>query len=408
MRSLVLRSIVVLAAVAAMGGAAFKVWDIEQQAAVERDASDAFERQARQLTRGLAELRVALQAYVADGQIVESWQKTAADLHDASSAQAAALRELTRSPEGQGAVEGALEGVASLARTETRAREFLASAQRLSASDVVFSEGGPQIARVVTAVDTARGHESIYTATRLEAQRVQQLTWLGGAAAVAFCALLLLVPVRRVSAASDLNADDDDAQPGSGLGIGHISPAHGRPDHAGARAGNAAIRPERQAAPGTADAQVISLAATADLCSALARVQEPRELPALLEQAAKVLHAEGIVVWMPDGPGGMLRPALAQGYSPLTITRMGLIALDADNATAEAYRTRATQCIPPEGGQSGAVAAPLVTAEGCSGVMATEIKAGTPVEPARAAAAIIAAQLSMLISPTSPPPSVTE
>ncbi len=404
MKSLVLRSIVVLAVVVAVAGAAFKVWGIEQQAALERDAADLFERQARQLTRGLAELRVALQAYVADGQIVESWQKTAADLYQASSAQATALRGLTRSPEGQGAVEGALEGVASLARTETRAREFLASSQRLSASDVVFAEAAPQIARVVTAVDTARGHESVYTATRLEAQRVEQLWWLGGAAAVALLALVLLLPVPRASAALDQTGDADGEQPGSSLGIGHIPPAHGRPDHAGTQAGNAAIRPERQAA---ADSQVISLPATADLCSALARVQEPRELPALLEQAATVLHADGIVVWMPDGPGGMLRPALAQGYSPLTITRMGMIPVDSDNATAEAFRTRTTQSIAPDGDQSGAVAAPLVTADGCSGVMAAEIKAGTPVEPARAAAAIIAAQLSMLISPTSPPPSVT-
>lgn len=392
MKSVVLRSIVVLAAVAAVAGAAFKVWGIEQQAALERDASDAFERQARQLTRGLADLRVALQAYVADGQIVESWQKTAADLYEASSGQAAALRGLTRSPEGQGAVEGALEGVASLARTETRAREFLASSQRLSASDVVFAEAAPQIARIVTAVDTARGHESIFTATRLEAQRIQQLWWLGGAAAVALLALVLLLPVPRVSAGRDQTGDADGEQPGSSLGIGHIPPAH----------------PERQTAPVAADSQVISLPATADLCSALARVQEPRELPALLEQAATVLHADGIVVWMPDGPGGMLRPALAQGYSPLTITRMGMIPVDSDNATAEAFRTRTTQSIAPEGDQSGAVAAPLVTADGCSGVMAAEIKAGTPVEPARAAAAIIAAQLSMLISPTSPPVSGNE
>lgn len=401
MKSLVLRSIVVLVAVAATAGAAVKVWDVEHQAAVERNAADTFERQARQFTRGLADVRVALQAYVADGQVVETWQKTAADLYQAASAQATALRDVTRSPEGQGAVEGALEGVAALARTESRAREFLASSQRLSASDVVFSEAAPQVARIVAAVDTARGHESIFTATRLEALRIRQLWWVGGAAAVALLALLLLVPVPRApAAASEQAADAAEAQPGSSLGIGHLPSTPGRPDQA--PAGNAAVHPHRAPPQGPADGQFISLPATAELCSALARVQEPRELPALLEQAAAVLHAEGIVVWMPDGPGGMLRPALAQGYSPLAVTRMGMIALDADNATAAAFRTRTTQAITPEGGESGAVAAPLVTADGCSGVMAAEIKAGTPVETARAAASIIAAQLSMLISPTSP------
>jgi hypothetical protein len=119
----------------------------------------------------------------------------------------------------------------------------------------------------------------------------------------------------------------------------------------------------------------------------------------LLDRAAAVLNAAGLVIWMPDGPGAHLRPTLAHGYAPVVITRMGTIAADADNATAVAFRTQVLQTVPAEGTAPGAVAAPLVTADGCSGVMAAELRAGSPATDVRAVAAIIAAQLATLISP---------
>ncbi len=401
MKSLVLRLIVVIVAVGSWAGAGYKVWELEGRAGAARNAADTFERQARQAVVGLADLRGALQACVADGQNPEVWQQTAARLIDAAAAQVRSLREAARSPEAQGAIEDAVEQVASVRRSESRAREYLASSQRLSASDVLFAEASPQAQKAADALDMARGQEAIASATALEQIRVQQLTFAGGAAGVSLLALLLLLPVPRAARVQPADEADDQttADPGSSLGISHVAPAPKRqaPPEDEVMAALSAIDAVQQAGPLPAP---VDLQAAADLCAALARVQEPRELPALLERAAAVLNAAGIVVWMPDGVGGHLRPALAHGYPPVVITRMGTIAADADNATAVAFRTQTVQAVPAEGTSPGAVAAPLVTADGCSGVMAAELRAGSPATDVRAISGIIAAQLATLISPS--------
>jgi hypothetical protein len=130
-------------------------------------------------------------------------------------------------------------------------------------------------------------------------------------------------------------------------------------------------------------------------------VKEPGEFPGLLARAADILDAVGIIIWMPCGPASALRPALAHGYAPVAITRMGNIATDADNATALAFRSQTTEVVAADGEAGGAVVAPLVTADGCSGVLAAELRGGvTPTGHVRAVATIIAAQMATLISPT--------
>jgi hypothetical protein len=410
MKNTVLRAVVAAVAVAAMAGAGFEVWDLERLSAAERHAADLFERQARLLTLDLANLRADWQAYVADGQNTTAWLTTGAEQYTLVTAHAEALRPLTRSPEGQGLVESAVETIAALSKTDARARDFLASNQRLSASDVVFGEASPQTVKAARAVDVARGQESIASATTLEGLRVWQLYAVGGAAVVVLLAVLMLLPVPKLdegAALADIGDLAPDTQPATdGLGLGRVTAARarvsggddrplGRPPVADATS------PARPAA--RPSARQLDLAATAELCSALARVVEPRELPALLERAATILDAAGLVVWMPDGPGGALRPALAHGYSPLVVTRMGTLPVDADNATAVAFRTMSAQIVPAEAGANGAVVAPLVTAEGCSGVMAVELNGSSDAEQARAAAAIITAQLATLISPATVP-----
>lgn len=396
MTSRILRALVILAALAAQAGAGYRVWTLEQRTAAERAAGDAFDRQARQMTLGLADLRGAFQAYVADGQNTTVWQRSAADLLQAATTQGAGLRAAAVSPEGQGAVEEALELLGSLGRTDARARNYLASGERLSASDVVFAEAAATINRAAGAIDVARGHEGIGRAGSVEQVRLQQVYVLAGAAGVTLIALLLLFPVPRRSEAVDDGGPSENV--GSSLGISHVTSASGPSRARPAREEPPEGRAAAFAAPPAAPAQ--DLIDAADLCVALARVQEPRELPALLERAAHILQSAGIIIWMPEGPTGALRPALAHGYAPIAITRMGSLAVDADNATAEAFRTQTAQRVPPEGDAGGAIVAPLVTAEGCSGVMAAELRHGVvPTDTLQALAGILAAQLAMLISP---------
>jgi hypothetical protein len=229
-----------------------------------------------------------------------------------------------------------------------------------------------------------------------------QLYYIGGAAAVTLLALLLLFPVPRSAATAEDEALEQVAS--GGLGLNRIARSGGASDEAGsatiAPAGADTLPAEAHVGVPASVAVSPGVADVADICASLARVREPKELPPLLERVANVLDAAGLIIWMPDGPKGALRPVLAHGYQPLAITRMGTIALDADNATALAYRSRAQHVVPPEAGSNAAVVSPLVTSDGCSGVMALEFKPGVEAsDQLRALAAIVSAQLATLISP---------
>ena len=90
------------------------------------------------------------------------------------------------------------------------------------------------------------------------------------------------------------------------------------------------------------------------------------------------------------------------GYSPQTVTRLGTISREAENATAAAFRTCLVQTVDTDAVSGGAVAAPLVTPAGCVGVMAAEIRnEGEREDVVLAAAGIVAAQLATLVGPPS-------
>ena len=59
---------------------------------------------------------------------------------------------------------------------------------------------------------------------------------------------------------------------------------------------------------------VVNLTEAADLCVDLGRLMDAREVPALLERAASVLGANGVILWVADPAGTQLRPSLSHGY----------------------------------------------------------------------------------------------
>jgi hypothetical protein len=143
----------------------------------------------------------------------------------------------------------------------------------------------------------------------------------------------------------------------------------------------------------------VDLSATARLCAELARVGDASDLPPLLERAALVLGASGIIVWVADRSGASLFPLLAHGYPPQVLARMGSIARDADNAAAAAYRQSDLRTVPAQGTLPGALVAPIVTPQGCVGVLAAEMRNGAERDDtARAVAAILAAQLATFVT----------
>ena len=136
----------------------------------------------------------------------------------------------------------------------------------------------------------------------------------------------------------------------------------------------------------------------ARLCTEFGRVETASELQLLLHEAAGILDATGLIVWVWDPPAGELRPALVDGYSDTVLAQLPAVRSDADNATAVAFRSAQTCTIDGNEHVNGALVVPLVTPAGCAGVLAIELQRGSEQkESVRAAATILAALLSQLI-----------
>ena len=143
--------------------------------------------------------------------------------------------------------------------------------------------------------------------------------------------------------------------------------------------------------------------AVAHLCTDLGRVQTAEELQPLLEEAARVIGAIGLIVWISDPTGEELAPALVHGYSDKVLAQLPTVRRDADNVTAAAFRSGRTCAINGSPHSSGALVVPLIESYGCTGVLAIELQDGreqtTFVE---AAATIVAAALTQLIGRAQP------
>jgi transcriptional regulator with XRE-family HTH domain len=143
--------------------------------------------------------------------------------------------------------------------------------------------------------------------------------------------------------------------------------------------------------------------AAADLCTEFGRVENPSEMQPLLQEAARILDAKGLIVWVWDPHPAELRSALAYGYSDKVLAQLPTVRRDTDNATAAAFRSAQMCVINGSDEASGALAVPLLTPAGCTGVLAIELQHGSEqTRSVRAVATIFAAQLSQLIGGARP------
>jgi hypothetical protein len=134
----------------------------------------------------------------------------------------------------------------------------------------------------------------------------------------------------------------------------------------------------------------------ADLGVEVARVANAAELGPLLERAAGLVGARGVVVWLASEDGQHLVAAMAHGYDAKVLGRMGAIGVGDQNLTAAAFRNRAAALADAHGAAPAAVAVPLMASTGVSGVLAAEIADGHSIEHAAGVAAVIAGQLATL------------
>jgi hypothetical protein len=164
------------------------------------------------------------------------------------------------------------------------------------------------------------------------------------------------------------------------------------------------VREEREADVTSPVAQApeghagVDFVAMAQLCTNLARALEVCDVTPVLEEAVRVLRAEGLILWVRDQMGCELTPVYAHGYSSEVTAYLSPVARDSDNAIACAFRTAEARVVDRGEMATGAVVVPLLTPTGCAGVLALELRhGGERLECVRAAVTILAAQLSTLV-----------
>ncbi len=390
MRNLAVRLALAGLFVVACGVAAYLLWNNELRARNESATFRTFESAARSAERGVLELRAAQQAYVAAGQGEPFWIQKAGTLTGALRDAIATLRGAAISPEAQSAVDNAASALQDFEQMDRRARDYTRSGQKLLASDLIFADGLEITGAIAGSIEQARVIETQAREARTASTRRLELAALSATGGAGIFALLLLTPnARRTEVVAPAGAQ---AQPAS------AAPAAASTDFGAAL--DRAFSSEPAAA--TAPAPSVDFSTIATLCGDLARVIDTRALPAILERAAAVLDAPGIVLWIADPDGRELSPIVTHGYSQSVVARLGTIVSDAENATASAFRTALLQTVRADAVSNGAIAAPLVTPAGCVGVMAAEVRHEGEKDSAKlAAAAIIAAQLATLVGPPS-------
>ncbi len=140
------------------------------------------------------------------------------------------------------------------------------------------------------------------------------------------------------------------------------------------------------------------LDAVAALCTDFGRVECASDVEPLLEKFARIVEAKGVIVWVWDESAAALRPAVVHGYAAHVLARLPAVTRDADNPTAEAFRTARACTINGHGEATGALVVPILTAAGCIGALGIEFERGAkPPSSAGAVATIVAAFLSQLV-----------
>lgn len=150
-------------------------------------------------------------------------------------------------------------------------------------------------------------------------------------------------------------------------------------------------------------APALDITAVSRLCTAFGRVELADQVSPLLEEAATLLGALGIVVWLPDESASCLKPTLSHGYSRKVAARLPSVDQGADNPTARAFRSAVTVRVCDE--TTGALVVPLLGPVGCVGALAVELPRGFEQSPSvEAVAVIVAAMLAPLVDDDRPVP----
>ncbi len=388
------RIFVLLLTIAVTAGVVWKATTNEQMRGRARLASQQTDATAADALYTLADIRSSLHAYVAPGQGYDFWSARAKSELDALRAR---LTELNTAATTAGyPLDAAFDNLDKLAAAERRAHSYVRSGQMLAAGDVIFTDARDMVDAVGGELSAARQAMARAGSSREGGMANEQSLLAGALMAVWIIALIMMVPVPR-PVPQVAPAEEAVAVPAS-------PPAAAALDNLPLREEPAPVVVPPPPAPVVAAAAPSTTPLFQDLaalCLDLGRVSDAEELNPLLERAADVLDARGVVVWLLAEDRQELVPAVAYGYDPQVLARLGPLTLTVDNLTASAFRTAAPATSGAAANHEAAVAVPILSPTGPSGVLTAEVHGSGDLDRAVAIASVIAAQLANLFpSPT--------
>ncbi len=411
MRSRAVRITLMLLTIAAIGTAAYFSWTIHLSSRADHEVAATFDQTRIAALRDAYELRSTQQAYVAAGQNEAFWFGKVSELVESLRAATTALRSAAISPAALAPLDEAAAAIDEFEQADRRARSYVSGGQKLLASDVIFSAGLEAATGITAALEKA-GSALTESSRAAEAEGMRrQAMAIAGAAAFAMLTLLLLTPAAAETPAAPVQepafgADTlrlrEEVGPPQRRPAANRDPRDVQRRKVTAPGSSAASTPQPRSGPPPAPAPPsVELQGLAAVCTDLARLSDTSLLPGILERAAVALDASGLVLWIADQGGAALVPIATHGYPASVVSRMGTLPVVGQNATAAAFRTGLLQTVSASASSNGAIAAPLLAAAGCRGVMAAEVRRDAE-NPARlAAASILAAQLAALLGPPS-------
>jgi hypothetical protein len=347
--------------------------NLDVRSAAEATTAAAFAR----CRAAMLDLRGVQRAYTAPGQDVAFWRNRAATDLEALLACTGALETTAAgaAPATQVALAKLRAAVTATRRLDGRMADLVGTGLRDHAQDLLYGDAintSVALERELAAAEKALAGLAPGSAASV---RRQQAT---AALAAAGVALLVALGLARLPRA---RVEDDAAAQTSIVTARSIADAEEPP-----RFG------ERAASPA-------ALQAAADVCGALARVQQPLELAGLVERMHGVLDSRGTIVWIFDEASDALRPGLSAGYPSTAIGRMGTIPLSSDTPVATAFTRGEARSVRGTPEAPGALVIPIVTAGGVAGVVTIELPPGNDRQPATLALTrIFAAQLAGLLA----------
>src|SRR5512140_275357 len=358
MKNRILRTILVVLALAAQAAAASFLVRAERQKAAARAAFATLVRETGHAQALVGELRSAEAGLVAAGQEPADWAPRLASLVQRVGDTLGKIDRASLPPESAQDLAAVTEAVAAFARLSDHVRDLVATEQPLTASSIVFGDATQHLGTASSALASVAATQGQALERDVARLSLDEGFALGGTVAWTLIVLLILLP--RVTVESAPDSAEGAVTTNFGLALG--GPPAAGPGGNGGFDLDLAWRRQQEAAASSpeppheteleieedvrresslrlnVDAQV-DLAEAARLCTDLARVKEQGELAGLLARAAELLDASGVVLWLAGPDGSALRPAASHGYSDHALARMKALSGRSENAVSVAFRT---------------------------------------------------------------------